>query len=39
VEGVFFVPGTHTISVTLVLSDGSILTDAVIWEVDANTEP
>ena len=39
VQGVFFVPGTHTISVTLQLSDGSILTDAVIWEVDANTEP
>ena len=39
VEGASLVPGTHTISVTLVLSDGSILTDTVIWEVDANTEP
>ncbi len=34
-----FGPGSHTVSVTLNLSDGTSLSDSVVWEVDANTEP
>ncbi len=31
--------GTHTLAVTLDLSDGSSASDTVIWEVVGNTEP
>jgi len=37
--GDFLGEGTHTLSVTLDLSDGSSVSDNVTWEVVGNTEP
>ncbi len=34
-----FGPGIHTLSVTVELSDGTILNDTVNWEIFANVEP
>ncbi len=38
-RGAFLGTGTHTLEVTLDLSDGSSVSDTVIWEVVENTEP
>ncbi len=32
-------PGLHTVFVSLELSDGSTVSDTVIWQIDANREP
>jgi len=39
VRGRFLGAGTHTFSATVTLSDGSVLTDTVTWDVLENTEP
>ncbi len=38
-SGAFLGTGTHTLAVTLDLSDGSSVSNTVIWEVVGNTEP
>ncbi len=37
--GKFLGTGTHSLKVTLDLSDGSNVSDTVTWEVKENTEP
>ena len=39
ITGSFMGPGSHTLSVTLDLSDGSSVSDTVTWNVKENTEP
>lgn len=39
ITGGFLDTGTHTINVTIVLSNGSIVNDTVTWEVSESTEP
>jgi hypothetical protein len=38
-RGGLFPPGPHSVAVLLNLNDGTTLSDSVVWEVDANTEP
>ena len=39
ITGEFLGEDTHTLNVTLDLSDGSSVSDSVTWEVVGNTEP
>ncbi len=39
IPGSYFIPGCHRLSITLELSDGSSVSDTVVWEMKENSEP